>query len=198
MVGVGVGGWLIMWIGGEGAWTCTWLSGGDVLFCCTIGSGLVVEVPGLVTGFMVRLVAGLLVGWLPWLLLWLLPWLLPWLLVGLFGFQLGLLGWLLLVACVLLLALLLLVIWKVASLADPSIALGLFSSFCLWAMWNSCFSRSYLCLSSNAICSNLAFVSGSANAQRLLSSLAQSPTRIPGLRARTLPLSSLENHMKAG
>merc|ERR1719323_2571281 len=145
-----------------------------------IGSGLVVEVPGLVTGLMVRLVAGLLVGWLVWL----------------FGFQLGLLGWLLLVGCVLLLALLLLVIWKVGS--DPSIALGLFSSFCLWAMWNSCFSRSYLCLSSNAICSNLAFVSGSANAHRLLSSLAQSPTRIPGLRARTLPLSSLENHMKAG
>merc|ERR1719284_1915254 len=140
---------------------------------------------------MVRLVAGLLVGWL----FWLLPWLLLWLLVGLFGFQLGLLGWLLLVGCVLLLALLLLVIWKVGS--DPSIALGLFSSFCLWAMWNSCFSRSYLCLSSNAICSNLAFVSGSANAHRLLSSLAQSPTRNPGLRARTLPLSSLENHMKA-
>ena len=64
----------MMWIGGEGAGTCTWLSGGDVLFCCTIGSGLVVEVPGLVTGLMVRLVAGLSVGWLPWLLLWLLLW----------------------------------------------------------------------------------------------------------------------------
>merc|ERR1719412_3507702 len=105
-----------------------------------------------------------------------------------FGFQV-MLGWLLL---------LLLLAWKVGSLDVDSIGRGLFSSFCRWAMWNSCFSLSYLCLSSNAICSNRAFVSGSAIAQRRLSSFAQSPTLIPGLRALTLPRSSLENHMKPG
>jgi hypothetical protein len=163
----------MMWIGGEVGWI--WLIGGDV-FCCTIGTGLLPglpDVPGL-PGFPgLPDVPGLL-G-----------------LDELLGFQL-MLGWLLFGWLPLLLG------WKVGSLELDSIGRGLFSSFCRCAMWNSCFSLSYLCLSSNAICSKRAFVSGSAMAHRRLSSFAQSPTLIPGLSALTLLRSSLENHMKPG
>ena len=163
----------MVWIGGDVGWT--WLIGGDV-FCCTIGSGLLTGLPEVLglpgfpeaPGF---------------------PGLVE--LLG-FGFQL-MLGWLLFGRL-----LLLLLVWKVGSLELDSIGRGLFSSFCRCAMWNSCFSLSYLCLSSNAICSKRAFVSGSAFAHRRLSSFAQSPTLIPGLSALTLLRSSLENHMKPG